>query len=985
MALRDRMPFNLPFGGNPPTAGDDEFIGNTKPEPRPEAIPSPVADALPIGASGRANFWGFSQSDELNPDLIGPRGLRRFEDMYRSDPHVRRLVLAAWSPLVAGTWSLEPYGGDDTTDYDRQIADDIWWMLTEFMKPNFYGHLLEIGALLIRSGFLSAEQLWTSAKRDGKTLLAPRKLMVHKPMSIWRWWQDDYGELTHIGQQLPNRGEVVIPATDLQYYRLGAEGDNWQGTPLLRHAYKPWVMKDRLERIDSVGQERKAVGVPICYPPKGATPAQKQALEMILSNLHLSEAAYVMMPGPKAGSTGANGTPEDEWLIDVIKFDSSSGEGIMNSIAYHQTAIAASFLTDFLELGHHQVGARATAEVQEDPFITAINGALLPPVLPPLNALVDRIRRENYDKTDGSPTLKLTLHDEASLSEIAAYVVPLIQAEAMQVDPELEDYLRERGNLPKANSDVRAARQKAQQAGLDAAAQLAAKGEEPGAEPPSPNADPAAPANQGPSAPGKPAQPNPIVGAVKATGEAPRGGNAPQKPAAQKTLDTAAGPVAGGVIVHAADTGRVLTVQRAADDTDSPDVFCSYEFPGGKLDDGEDPKAGALREWGEETGASLPDGARWLGDLDSPDGRYRAFVTRIPAETDLQLARPDRDEVSATRWADPSSLADGATSDRMRQLLPGLADVLQLDAPAPMSGGVADASGLQMVPEVRVTKCVCGKGPYGKDGVCRACGGTQPPKALDDAAAEPSSDWFERLVSQDRLREAFDGCRDHIQAACLPETLDAARKLAHQAANGVDISQGEPPEQLVDALAGHYMGLYQLGQETVADELARQRRSLKTLDDPAPSAAAAGEASRLARARQRGQHSARNIVGKIRETLGRDQITGLKDAAALQAAADQAATGALRSEALSNATAMVTDGRADAAAADGSVVGGIYTSVLDERSCDPCIAADTGDVLAMDQALALGPPNPNCEGQDRCRCLILWVLSSDPAAIQAIS
>jgi hypothetical protein len=53
---------------------------------------------------------------------------------------------------------------------------------------------------------------------------------------------------------------------------------------------------------------------------------------------------------------------------------------------------------------------------------------------------------------------------------------------------------------------------------------------------------------------------------------------------------------------------------------------------------------------------------------------------------------------------------------------------------------------------------------------------------------------------------------------------------------------------------------------------------------------------------------------------------------------------------------------------------------MDERSCDPCVASDDGKLLSPDEAITLGPPNPNCLGGDYCRCMLVWVLSSDPAA-----
>ena len=193
-----------------------------------------------------------------------------------------------------------------------------------------------------------------------------------------------------------------------------------------------------------------------------------------------------------------------------------------------------------------------------------------------------------------------------------------------------------------------------------------------------------------------------------------------------------------------------------------------------------------------------------------------------------------------------------------------------------------------------------------------------------------------------------------------------------------------PPADLTDALTKHYSDLYRLGRQTVAVELQKQRVALKkTLAAPDDTAAALG--ARAARARARGEHSARNILTQTQQVLGRAQITGLQDPATLQKTAEAAATAQLRVEALANTTAMINDGRYDEASSQSDVVGGYYTSCMDERSCDPCVTADDGTLLSPDDAVALGPPNPDCEGGDKCRCTIVWVLSDDPAALSAVT
>lgn len=122
--------------------------------------------------------------------------------------------------------------------------------------------------------------------------------------------------------------------------------------------------------------------------------------------------------------------------------------------------------------------------------------------------------------------------------------------------------------------------------------------------------------------------------------------------------------VAGGLVVQALDTGRVLLVQRTPDKHDDGRTYTRWEFPGGKLDGGHDtdtPDAsvweGAVREWSEETGATLPPDVKVVGGWASPDGYYEGFVVQIPAEAALAL-NPQPEEVSNVAWWDPEDLDD---------------------------------------------------------------------------------------------------------------------------------------------------------------------------------------------------------------------------------------------------------------------------------------------------------------------------------------
>ena len=131
---------------------------------------------------------------------------------------------------------------------------------------------------------------------------------------------------------------------------------------------------------------------------------------------------------------------------------------------------------------------------------------------------------------------------------------------------------------------------------------------------------------------------------------------------------TPAGPVVkaasvtvAGLCVKAADTGRVLLLQRSFVDYADPARGC-WEFPGGHLDDGETPLDGARREWSEEIGMPVP-GGQLCGGWVSPNGIYQGFVWVVPAEFPVNVARsvgnpddPDGDDVETAAWWSTSDL-----------------------------------------------------------------------------------------------------------------------------------------------------------------------------------------------------------------------------------------------------------------------------------------------------------------------------------------
>ena len=105
------------------------------------------------------------------------------------------------------------------------------------------------------------------------------------------------------------------------------------------------------------------------------------------------------------------------------------------------------------------------------------------------------------------------------------------------------------------------------------------------------------------------------------------------------------------IIVGAAiiEGGRVLACARA----DPPEVAGRWEFPGGKVEEGETETAALIRECEEELGVKVEVGDRVGGDVPMAHGRSLLKVYRARL---LDGQVPQRLEHAELRWLDRDAL-----------------------------------------------------------------------------------------------------------------------------------------------------------------------------------------------------------------------------------------------------------------------------------------------------------------------------------------
>lgn len=260
-----------------------------------------------------------------------------------------------------------------------------------------------------------------------------RKLAERPPWTIQDFRVADDGGLISIIQNVTTGGWGAwgqlpeIPIDRLVGYVWDKEGANWAGHSWFRECYKNWLIKDRLMRVDAVNHER-AGGVPYIEAHPGATDTELDRLNM-------------MAQGFRVGDTSGGAVPAG------AKFQIARGtnSSVIESIKYHDEAMARLFMLMVMQLGQTKVGSRALGST----FVDFWGGGLESIAwwfCDTFNAYVleDDIDWNYGEDVEKVPMLVFEFDPELVIHDL----VELIQAKAIVVDDDLEAALRKELGLP---------------------------------------------------------------------------------------------------------------------------------------------------------------------------------------------------------------------------------------------------------------------------------------------------------------------------------------------------------------------------------------------------------------------------------------------------------------------------------------------------------------------------------------------------------
>ncbi|CAN7241249.1 hypothetical protein LJR045_000977 [Microbacterium sp. LjRoot45] len=397
--------------------------------------------------TGMLPTWGqlVAETHETNPDLMWPQSIDVYDRMRTEDAQVGSVLQAVTKPILSTEWVIDPAGADDEVvthiagDFGLPIKgrDPIAPLRTR-NRFSWNDHV-RLALLELPYGHSIFEQVY----RPEGGLLHLAKLAWRPPRTISDIKVGSDGGLIAIEQHgVAGKLKVTIPVDRLVVYVNEREGSNWLGRSLLRTAYKNWLLKDRLLRIQALTAERNGLGISTytgAPPPDAGTYEDKEkwADEQVKSGLKIAKEA-------RAGDTSGVSLPHG------ATFELKGVTGKLPDsdvpIRYHDEQIARAVLAHFLNLGT-ETGSWALGSTFADFFTNSLNAVAQHIADITQQHVVEDLVDRNWGPTVRAPRIvpaKIGAQHPATAEAIKA----LLESGALRYDPALEAHVRALYGLP---------------------------------------------------------------------------------------------------------------------------------------------------------------------------------------------------------------------------------------------------------------------------------------------------------------------------------------------------------------------------------------------------------------------------------------------------------------------------------------------------------------------------------------------------------
>lgn len=421
-----------------------------------------VKTAAPVSEAGYVvgghDGWTTWDPFEQTPELHWPASVAVYSRMDNEDSRVTSLLEAISLPIRSTAWRIRPNGAtDDVVEFvSRNLnvpidgEDDVRNPGRSRGRFSWQEHLDEVCSPTLQFGHSVFEQLYRPRNQSPDGRFWIRKVTPRPQWTILKFNVAPDGGLQSIEQAAPpapayRNGTLYpvsivapeIPVNRLVVYSRNKRPGQWQGKSILRSAYKHWLLKDKLLRIEAATAERNGMGIPV-----GTASSAKDEDEV----RKMAALARSVRGGINAGVGLAQGQ-----ILELLGVSGNLPD-IRRAIDGHDRAIALSGLAHFLNLDG-KGGSYALASVLEDPFTQAVQ-AYAEYICRIANAhIIEDLVDINFGVDVAAPAL--VFDPIGSRQDLTAAAIKLLfDSGVFNDDPAVVRAIRQRYNLPSEINDT---------------------------------------------------------------------------------------------------------------------------------------------------------------------------------------------------------------------------------------------------------------------------------------------------------------------------------------------------------------------------------------------------------------------------------------------------------------------------------------------------------------------------------------------------
>jgi SPP1 gp7 family putative phage head morphogenesis protein len=453
--------YNLPGAGSASPINTSPGITNAINYSQPTYLPPlPTSDGndpnyngppqLGYGTSGTLKFGGF-YGEEYLPILQGRAGVQTYDEMFRSDSQVYTSTMRTFNKIKNAKFSVK---ASSKTPEAKLRAEKLKYCLFDSPNKVWHDNLNDILSFLIYSFSVLEPTFRQEDNKKFGNIWCVNSYGWRSPKTIWQWylkgddlhslrqisWGDDFKYVdipgtAYVGITRPDGTKEKVPYSELIVFTHLRFGNNLEGISPLRPMYRPYLIKDKMNKINIVGAENNARGLRVFSVADQflGTDKDKQ-----LDNINL-QAVQSNMPMVKISKESM------DFKFYETRYQSAA---LLDSIQSFDQDIAKVTQTESSELGLSKHGSHSMGKSKDaghDESVKPIADYICQKLgqLAKFLEIVNDGEQEEYctvvvEGIDSKPTL-----EDAQKWQVLATIYPTVFQ-----SPEIVEYMSEHFDLP---------------------------------------------------------------------------------------------------------------------------------------------------------------------------------------------------------------------------------------------------------------------------------------------------------------------------------------------------------------------------------------------------------------------------------------------------------------------------------------------------------------------------------------------------------